>query len=107
MSEIKNAHAELRREATALAGKNDDLTQRALFYTLLYLDSGKNYVFGLGATNTLLTFNEALKMNVPGFLLGIGKQIKRYLAAMVAATRAAFVRNYTTFYFTQRYGTHP
>lgn len=86
-----------RAEAEKLMGRTENLAQRAMFYILLYLESGKRYDFGLSAAWGISTFEIEMSKLIKWTLnLADAKEYRRYFRE---ATQQAFVDNYANYYY--------
>lgn len=88
-------YLKLREEAQKIMGSKENVAQRAMFYILMYLESGKRYTFGLSAAWGITMFELKLrKFNVFG-LTGLRKFREKFYEA----TQEAFIDNYANYYF--------
>jgi hypothetical protein len=115
---LADEYADIRSEATTLAGEPADIPLRAIFLHETYVDSGRNYVFPEVALHGALwadgffhdvSWIELLLTSLVGDGFEPLSQAmvvaERFADRLQAANQQVFVDTYTNYFFSKRFGT--
>ena len=113
LTDIRNAHAEIKEGAEQLSGTTREARRRGVIYFSIYEDSEGNFMFPLIASHGSLwgvTHTVRLEQMLSSIRpLSRHGRIDKWLEALDAVrdvNRRVFVEIYTTFYFTRYFGRH-
>jgi hypothetical protein len=120
VEQLQREYDDLHAQATRLAGGLTDLAQRATVYYHLFEASGRNHIFPLIAAHGALWargyFSFGMKLGAAlawQFPFSTEKrsqclaQLAQFADAFRNINRLVCIDTYTSFHFTERWGTHP
>lgn len=115
--DLQNYYQELRKEATILAGKPNDILQRAALLHEIFLDSNENHGFAEIATHGALwgfRFFETTGTlgNLISYRYFYNKEEMKYRHSLLqtfsdgfkTANRSVFIDTYSNYYFVKKFG---